>query len=203
MIKSWTRTWRMRHLVDPHYAHLFDEYSGNEAVAFDCETTGLDPKRDEIISLAAVKIRNNQIILGEKLRLFMKPKGDINRESIKIHHIRACDVSNSITQEEGVLRFLDFIGNRPLVGYYLEFDVALVNRITQPLLGIKLPNKMIEVSALYYDKKIGIIPQGHVDLRLEAILSELKLPKIVQHDALSDATLSALIYLKLTRASKL
>lgn len=203
MIRRWKRFFGLRNLKDPRYRFLFDEYFGNELVAFDCETTGLNPQKDEIISLAAVKIRNNQIIMSEKLQLFVKPKGEINIESIKIHHIRACDVSNGITSEEAILRFLDFVGNRPLLGYYLEFDVALINRTLKPLLGIGLPNAMIEVSALYYDKKIGVIPQGHVDLRLRSILRDLNLPELTQHDALSDALTSALIYLKLTHNQKL
>lgn len=199
-LKKWIQ---LRNLKNERYRFLFDEYFGNELVAFDCETTGLDPKKDEIISLAAVKIRDNQILTSEKLQLFVKPKGEINIDSIKIHHIRACDVSNGITSEEAALRFLDFLGNRPLVGYYLEFDVALINRIIHPLLGVTLPQKMIEVSAIYYDKKIGLIPEGHVDLRLRSILRDLKLPELTQHDALGDAITSALIYLKLTQNQKI
>ncbi len=80
-LKKWIQ---LRNLKNERYRFLFDEYFGNELVAFDCETTGLDPKKDEIISLAAVKIRDNQILTSEKLQLFVKPKGEINIDSIKI-----------------------------------------------------------------------------------------------------------------------
>ena len=64
---------------------------------------------------------------------------------------------------------LDFIGSRPLVGYYLEFDVAMLNREIWPLLGVRLPQPKIEVSAMYYDYKNRQLPahqrDGTIDLR--------------------------------------
>jgi DNA polymerase-3 subunit epsilon len=67
------------------------------------------------------------------------------------------------------------------------------------MLGIALPNKAIEVSALYYDKKIGRIPQGNVDLRFDTILKDCAIPNMGVHNALNDAIMSAMIYLKLTK----
>ena len=75
---------------------------------------------------------------------------------------------------EGVKKFLEFIGNRPLVGYYLEFDMAMMNRLIKPWLGVNLPNKQIEVSGLYFDKKIALIPQGNIDLRFDTILRQFE-----------------------------
>ena len=63
--------------------------------------------------------------------------------------------------------------------------------------GITLPNKQEEVSAIYYDKKISTIPQGNIDLRFETIIEDLALPKLQAHDALNDAVMTAMIYLKL------
>jgi DNA polymerase-3 subunit epsilon len=83
------------------------------------------------------------------------------------------------------------------VGYYLEFDVAMVNRCTKSLLGITLPNEQIEVSGLYYDYKNSFYHQGNIDLRLDKILDDLKIPKMGQHDALNDAIMTAMIYIKL------
>ncbi|WP_456485657.1 hypothetical protein [Hydrogenimonas sp.] len=89
-----------------------------------------------------------------------------------------------------------------MVGYYLEFDVAMLNKYARRLLGIALPNRQIEVSAIYYDKKIGTIPQGHVDLRFDTILSDLDIPRLGKHDALNDAIMTAMIFLKLKHWKK-
>ncbi|MCF6206441.1 MAG: 3'-5' exonuclease, partial [Sulfurovum sp.] len=69
--------------------------------------------------------------------------------------------------------------------------------------GITLPNKQEEVSAIYYDKKIGAIPQGNVDLRFDSIIRELGLPHLQAHDALNDAVMTAMIYLKLQYTDRL
>jgi DNA polymerase-3 subunit epsilon len=73
----------------------------------------------------------------------------------------------------------------------------MINRYIKPKLGITLPNKKVEVSALYYDKKIALIPQGYIDLRFDSILKDLNLPKLKAHNALNDAMMTALIYIKL------
>ena len=96
-------------------------------------------------------------------------------------------------------RFLNFIGSQPLVGYYLEFDVAMIERYVKPWLGIKLPNKQIEVSGIYFDKKIALIPQGNIDLRFDTILQNLKIPNMGQHNAVNDAIMTAMIFLKLNK----
>lgn len=186
-----------RNLKDDSYSYLFQEYDDNEYVCFDCETTGLDPKKDDIISIGAVKIKNNTILSSQKFERFVKPKTKLQADSIKIHQIRECDLENASDIDTVIKEFVEFIGNRPLVGYYLEFDVAMINKYIKPQLGIKLPNKQIEVSALYYDKKIGRIPQAHIDLRFDSILKDLDLPRLSKHDAINDALMTSMIFLKL------
>ena len=86
--------------------------------------------------------------------------------------------------EEVLPDLLRFIGSRPLVGFYLEFDVAMLNRHVRRLLGIGLPNAQIEVSGTYYERKYGDAPPGtEVDLRFMSILEDLGLPALDQHDA--------------------
>ena len=71
------------------------------------------------------------------------------------------------------------------------------------MFGITLPNRQKEVSSIYFDKKIAAIPQGNIDLRFDAILDDLELPKLQAHDALNDAVMTAMIYLKLQHTRSL
>jgi DNA polymerase-3 subunit epsilon len=186
-----------RRLKDSSYLYLFDEYIGDEYVCFDCETTGLNPKVDDIISIGAVVIKKSRVITSKKFERFIKPQRNLSVDSIKIHHIRDCDLNSATELDHSIKEFLEFIGNRPLVGYYLEFDMSMINKYIKRSIGITLPNRQIEVSALYFDYKIGFIPQANVDLRFETILKDLDLPIAKNHDALNDAIMTALIFIKL------
>jgi len=95
----------------------------------------------------------------------------------------------------GLLRF---IGGRPLVGYYIDFDIAMLNNHVSEMLGIQLPNPRVEVSSIYYERKYGDAPPGtQIDLTFAHILRDLKLPLFNQHDAFSDALMTAMIYVNL------
>ncbi len=203
MFNTLMNKWNRKHLKDEKFAFLFEVSDSDEIVVFDCETTGLNPKKDEIISIGAVKVKGNKILTNEALHLFVEQKKQINHESITIHQIRHCDLENAIPVEEAIETFLHYIGSRTLVGYYLEFDVAMINKYIKPMFGITLPNKKKEVSAIYFDKKIASIPQGNIDLKFDTILEDLALPKLQAHDALNDAVMTAMIYLKLQHSGRL
>lgn len=197
MFNTLKQKWNRKHLTDERFSFLFDDPKDDEVVVFDCETTGLKPKIDDIISIGAVKVKGNKILTDEAIHIFVKQDKQISHESITIHQIRHCDLHGAVSIETAIEKFLYYIGNRPLVGYYLEFDVAMINKYVKPMFGITLPNKQEEVSAIYYDKKICTIPQGHIDLRFDTILKDLELPKLQAHDALNDSVMTAMIHLKL------
>ena len=191
-----------KNLKNKDFLFLFEENTNNEYVCFDCETTGLDPKKDDIVSIGAIIIKNNTIIASKKFVKFVKPKTKLQAEAIKVHHIRECDLQDAEDMDTVIEEFLHFIGNRTLVGYYLEFDIAMINKYVKPKLGITLPNKILEVSAIYYDYKIERIPQANIDLRFNTIMNELKIPSFGKHDAYSDAMMTSMIFIKLKNLPK-
>jgi len=203
--RSFDRRARARaRLRDPAYGFLFAPEHPTEVVVFDTETTGLDRRRSDIISLAAIRIRGNRLLLSQGLELTVRPSAAIEHAAVAVHGLRPMDVADGLPAREAVSRFLHFIGTRPLVGYYLEFDIAMVNRVIRPWLGVGLPNRAIEVSALYYDRvmrdrsTLGALYTGTVDLSFARILADLDLPALPAHDALNDALMTGLAYLKLT-----
>ncbi len=193
----------MRRLKRPEFAFVFDTPPPDEWVSLDCETTGLDVGRDEIISIGAVRIVGQRIMTSERLELLVRPERGVSAGSVRIHRLREQDVAQGLPVEEAVKQLLHFIGSRPLVGYYLEFDVAMLNRAVRPLLGIGLPQPKVEVSALYYEHKFKQLPpyQQHdnadIDLRFDRLMADLQLPVRDAHDALNDAVMAALAFIKL------
>ena len=197
------RGWLLYHLAEPDFAFMFDPEPRDEWVAIDCETTGLDVSRDQVVAIGAVRIAGNRVLTSERLELLVRPERKVSRESVRVHMLRERDVAQGIDQVQAMRRLLQFIGSRPLVGYYLEFDVAMLNREIWPLLGVRLPQRKIEVSALYYDYKNRRLPLHErdrmIDLRFATMMSELGLPLREAHDALNDAVMAALAFIKLRR----
>jgi DNA polymerase-3 subunit epsilon len=197
------RRWLAHRLRDPRYLHLLQPPPANEWVALDCETTGLDVRTDEIVSIGAVRIVGDRILTSERLEMLVRPARAVSPHSVCIHRLRTQDLADGLALPDAVERLLHFIGSRPLVGYYLEFDVAMLNRAVRPLLGFGLPQPCIEVSAMYYDYKFHQLPpyQQHanadIDLRLGTLMRDLQLPQREAHDAVNDAVMAALAFIKL------
>lgn len=203
MFKQVQNYFNKKNLKDQKYSYLFDKNSEDEYVCFDCETTGLNPKVDDIISIGAVRIKGNKIDLKNKFERFVKPKSaDMVEEAIKVHHIREMDLQDAGDIDEVLEEFLEFIGNRKLVGYFLEFDIKMINKYLKPKLGITLPNKNYEVSAIYYDYKEEKIPQSNIDLRFNTIMKDLSIPAMGAHDAINDAIMTSMIFLSLKNKTK-
>ena len=183
-------------LKDRNYEFLFDAMGDEEAVSIDCETTGLDPRKDDIVAIAAVKIRGRRILTSEAFSVRVKPSADLGANSIKVHQIRNLDVADHGPIHDELPGFLRFIGNRPLVGYWISFDVRMLNKEIFKMLNIRLQNPTIDVCDLYYERKYGNAPPGtEVDLRFAAIIEDLAIPPLQAHDAMNDAISTAQMYL--------
>ena len=195
------RAWMLHHLADARYRFMWDAPPPDEWVALDCETTGLNTRSDEIIAISAVRIQGDRILTSQRLELLVRPERAVPADSIRVHRLRGQDVAGGLPAQEAVQQLLHFIGSRPLVGYYLEFDVAMLNRVLFPLLGVPLPQPQIEVSALYYDYKFRQLAayqqERNIDLRFATLMRDLQLPEREAHNALNDAVMAALAFIKL------
>jgi len=195
------RRWMLYHLADEHFAFMYDPPPADEWVALDCETTGLDVRHDQIVSIGAVRIVGNRLLTSQRLELLVRPDRALTAGSVRVHRLLERDVAQGLDPPQAMRLLLDFIGSRPLVGYYLEFDVAMLNREIWRMLGVRLPQPKIEVSAMYYDYKRRQLPahalDQAIDLRFATIMSDLGLPLREAHDALNDAVMAGLAFVKL------
>ena len=201
MLAKLKRAWHHSRLRDPAFECLFTPPPPGEWVSIDCETTGLDRERDHIIKVGAVRINGQRVLTSQRLEVLVKPdasRAPMAADSVRVHQLLESDLAQHGQDPLDVARqVLHFIGSRPLVGYFLEFDVAMINRLVQPLIGIPLPNEQIEVSGLYYDLKYQQNPDAHIDLRLATLINDLALPQRAAHNPVNDATMAALAFIKL------
>ncbi|KLT72232.1 DNA polymerase III subunit epsilon [Neisseria arctica] len=202
MFENFFKQRERKKLRDSRYDFLYEEHP-TELVSFDCETTSLNVKEGEIISIGAVKIRGNEILTSESFYVLVKPEGIMEAANVTIHGLRPKDLSDGMPIEEALHRFLNFIGGRPLVGYYLEYDIAMVNKFLKPMLGIKLPNRQVEVSSIFYQQEMNkTIHNAYIDLRMATMVEKLGIPDLPRHDALNDSINVAMMYLALMNREK-
>ncbi|EOX4906546.1 3'-5' exonuclease [Vibrio alginolyticus] len=181
------------------YQSLFCMPDKTEYVSLDCETTSLDPNRAELVTIAATKIIDNRIITSQPFEVRLRAPQSLDSGSVKIHRIRHQDLVDGISEKEALLELLDFIGNRPLVGYHIRYDKKILDLACLRQLGFPLPNPLIEVSQIYHDKLERHLPNAYFDLSLDAICKHLELPIQDKHDALQDAISAALVFVRLTK----
>ena len=198
-LKRW---WLLYHLGDTRFRFMWDPPPPDEWVALDCETTGLNVQKDEIIAIAAVRIVGRKVMTSERLDLLVRPeKRKVSPQSVRVHQLRERDVAQGIDPTEAAKQLMRFIGSRPLVGYYLEFDLAMLHRVIWPMLGMGLPQPRFEVSSMYYDYKLRRQPPHErdrpIDLRFATLMDDLALPRREAHNALNDAVMAALAFIKL------
>lgn len=198
-VRRWLDYWRQR---DGEYAGLFQRPDGSACVAIDCETTGLDPATAELVSIAAVEIVGNRVLRSSALHIQLEAPESLSAESIRIHRMRPVDLGGSNEVHDALHQLLAFIGNRPLVGWCLAFDIAMINRYLVPQFGFALPNRRVELTQLYQRLLRRTKPDLAPDLRFEAMADALQVPVTERHSALGDAVMSALMYVRLQRQTE-
>ena len=189
--------WRYKLKDHPHHS-LFSSYSGDELVSIDCETTSLDPNHAELVSIAAIKIKNNRVLTSQTIHLKLAPPQSLNSDSIKVHQLRHHDLTSGLSEKEALNQLIHFIGCRPIVGYYIHYDKKILDRACLRHFNHPLSNSLVEVCHLYHHKLERLLPNAYYDLSIDAISRHLDLPQAKRHDALEDAIAAALIYVRLT-----
>lgn len=180
-----------------NYLDYFDSKSdkNNEKrfVVFDTETTGLDVRTDVILSIGAVTICGNSIIVNDYFELFVE-QNIFKTESVPIHGILKEGKEKKLTESESVIRFLDFIKDSTLVGHHVRFDVNMVNGALGRMGLGKLKNRSMDTDKMYQKSK-GLQEEQHSSL--DELCRIFKIEKSDRHTAAGDAFITALIFLRL------
>jgi len=183
--------WRHRH---GPWATLFAEAPAGEVVSLDLETTGLDPAQDRILRLAAVPVRGTRVLLSARFERWVAPERDFDIDSIRHHRILPGDVVAAAAEAVVVSEFLRWLGSRPLLGYCIAFDVAMLDRSVRAITGFPLPNPRIDVAVLDLAGQRRAHPHEVQRRSLDAILADTGVPPLRRHDALADAVATALAW---------
>ncbi|MBQ3251674.1 MAG: PolC-type DNA polymerase III [Oscillospiraceae bacterium] len=95
-----------------------------EYVAFDLETTGLYARRDKIIEIGAVRMRNGQEIA--RFQTFVDPCKKLEKRTTDLTGISDDMLVGAPKIQQALQEFLDFVGGSVLVAHNAEFDVTFI-----------------------------------------------------------------------------
>ncbi|MCL9770214.1 3'-5' exonuclease [Flavobacterium sp. HXWNR69] len=190
IVKDYPKFWET-------YLSYFDENQSKEQrfVVFDCETTGLDYKKDRILSIGAVAIQNNQIIVGDFMEIFLQ-QDIFNPETVTLHGILKEGKEEKIVEAEAVIRFLDFIKDATLVGHHVDFDIEMINQALDRLNVGTLKNQVMDTDVMY--QKLKNLSEEE-KTSLDDLCEIYKIKKSDRHTASGDAFITALVFLKLKK----
>ena len=151
IVKDYPKFWET-------YLSCFNENQSKDQryVVFDCETTGLDYKSDRILSIGAVGIQNNQIIVGDFMEVFLQ-QDVFNPGTVALHGILKEGKEEKVVEAEAIIRFLDFIKDATLIGHRIDFDIEMINQALNRLDVGKLENQAMDTDVMY--QKLKSLPQ--------------------------------------------
>ena len=100
----------------------------NDYIAFDLETTGLNPLNDCITEIAAYRFVNGEPY--DQYSTLINPGIPIPKNIVEITSITDKMVADAPLIEDTLPDLIKFIGQSPIVGHNLDFDINFISDVT-------------------------------------------------------------------------
>ena len=151
----------------------------SEIVCFDLETTGLDKRREVIIEIGAVLLKNGEVT--DRFNTFVSPGRILDPQIIRLTGITDEMLEGAPSQKEALEAFLAFAGDRPLAAHNAEFDMGFVSEGCRKF-GIPFKNPSVDSLILAQN----LLPEL-TKFKLDIVAEHLDLPAFNHHRASDDA----------------
>ncbi len=158
---------------------------------FDTETTGLNPREDEIISIGALRVVNGRLLREESFDRLINPNRSLSTASIKIHGIQPDMLTGQPDISVTLPMFQRFVEDTVLVAHNAAFDMRML-QVKEDATGIAFRNPVLDTLLLS-----AVIHPAHQDHNMDEIAKRLGVRVIGRHTALGDAMVTAELFLKM------
>lgn len=168
-------------------------------VVLDTELTGLDEKKDSIVSIGAVRVTGGKIELGGSYYRLIHPATELTASSVVIHEITPSEVMAKPDVDAVLREFLEFCGNDILVGHFVSIDLEFINREMKRIHGAPLSNPAVDTFSVYEwlrKRRVehpGLSPAKPAH-KLYDIATCFGIPVIGAHNAMMDAFTTAQLF---------
>ena len=160
-----------------------------DAVAFDTETTGLDTRNSRIIEIAGIRLVAGRIEHDSVIEDLINPGTPIPRSSTDIHGITDDMVVGASEFRQGLAGFQEWTGPALLLGYSVDFDLAVLEAEHRRLGMLWTAPDVLDVQELAQAIRLPI-----EDWTMESVANWLSIEIDGRHRALADARLTAEIF---------
>lgn len=166
-------------------------------VVLDTETTGLDPRRDRIITIGAVAVRGREIHLADSFEIMLKVA--YNSASVTVHGITREEARDGLDEPEALEQFLPYLRDGVIVGHHILHDIETLNAACERGFGFRLRNRFLDTMDLALHLQAdGQIPKDALQgFSLDALCDYFAVPPHDRHTAGGDAWITALVFLRL------
>lgn len=172
-------------------------------VVLDSETTGLDPRTDRLITIGAVAVADEEILLGDLFEEMIKVA--YNSSAVTVHGITRDEAKGGLDEPEAVMAFLEYAGDGVIVGHHIGHDIEMLNRACERHFGITLRNRSLDTMDLaLHLKDDGVFGTdvGFDGYTLDALCALFDVEPWDRHTAGGDAFITALVFQRLLRLAK-
>ncbi len=166
-------------------------------MVLDFETTGLNHKEDNLVSMGWVEIEQLAINLGSSKHIMINPKNKLTTESILIHKLTNDELQQGLSISVAMEMLLTHMQNKILVVHFRMIEEQFINEICYRLYGLKkLPMRMIDTLEIELNKHPTLADPGPSEgYRLNNLREKYHLPRYKAHNATIDALATAELFL--------
>ena len=170
-------------------AEFLRAYNEEEIVVFDTETTGLNVFQDDIIEIAAIRIKGGEVV-GEPLDLYIETDkpilpmlGDKENPMYAIYHEKM-STGELLSPSDALQRFLAYVGTSPILGHNANYDYNILDNNLQRY--CKDTMQAHDIRCFDSLKLIRLLAPSLHSYKLESLLETFHLAGVNSHQAIDD-----------------
>jgi uvrD/REP helicase len=170
-------------------AEFLRAYNEEEIVVFDTETTGLNIFQDDIIEIAAIRIKGGEVV-GEPLDLYIETDkpispmlGDKENPMYAIYHEKM-STGELLTPADALQRFLAYVGTSPILGHNANYDYNILDNNLQRYCNDTM--QAHDIRCFDSLKLIRLLAPSLHSYKLESLLETFQLAGVNSHQAIDD-----------------
>lgn len=159
-------------------------------VVVDCETSGVDADRDDLLSVAAVAVQGRRILTGDCFEAIVRPPEASARDNILVHGIGRQRQAAGQEARAALSSFMAYAGEAPRVAFRAPFDRKVLARALRRV-GERERGSWLDLAELL---PVLFPRRGEASSSLDAWLAAFAVPHHLRHDALGDAYATAQLF---------